>query len=302
MKNYFKNYFLVLTTLMLIGLQSCERDDLDTEAIEEDVESSSYVLTEVELSKEQLAALEINGIIPETTMVTQVKGAIGDLIVYDGILIDDIYMPYKEINEIMEAGTNNTRLRIRQSRVSFPTNGRRNLSIGIVTQGEFGLNATQRNAVITAVQRYNALNMNKIRYTSIIEGSLSTAVSADTYFIVGSTNNNADANTSFPFSGNPGREVRFNPRTRTLSQSTLTLLAQHEMGHSLGLIHSDFRTRRSCGLNSSESTSGIELIPGTNSSGNFTTSIMRACGFDLFGNFQSEDINSLRTAYSGIAF
>ena len=301
MKTFLKKSFLLFASLLFIGLQSCEKEDLDTEVTQAALEST-YTVMDVELSKDQLAALQRNAVIPETNTVTQVKGNEGG-VEFDGIYVHDLYIPYEQLNSWIESDVDNSRLWITQDRVTFPAQGRRNLTIGLLTESVTGisLNGTQRNAAITAIQRYNALNMNKIRYTSIIQGDIFDVLAADTYIRVGSTSNNADGTASFPFSGNPGRIITLNSRTATFDQNVLTLLVQHEMGHTLGLRHSDFTTRRSCGQ-SGESSSGAEVIPGTDASGNITNSIMRACGFGIFGNFQSEDINSLRTAYGGTSF
>lgn len=76
-------------------------------------------------------------------------------------------------------------------------------------------------------------------------------------------------------------------------------VSAHEIGHCIGLRHTDWFSRQSCGSNQSEGTAGVGavLIPGT-PSGYDATSYMRACfsGSET-GAFNSNDITALNYLY-----
>ena len=69
----------------------------------------------------------------------------------------------------------------------------------------------------------------------------------------------------------------------------------HEIGHCIGLRHSDWKTRSSCGQNSNEGQLGASQIPGTVDQ--TTNSIMGACNPPTDGEFRGEDGLALNTLY-----
>ncbi len=74
-------------------------------------------------------------------------------------------------------------------------------------------------------------------------------------------------------------------------------IATHAIGHTIGLRHSDWKTRVSCGQNVNEGQSGASQIPGTVDQ--TTDSIMAACltSLNTNGEFRGQDGTALSTLY-----
>jgi hypothetical protein len=73
---------------------------------------------------------------------------------------------------------------------------------------------------------------------------------------------------------------------------------KHEIGHTLGMRHTDWFSRQSCGQSGeSAGSDGAVHIPGTRT-GFDSTSIMLACfGANEDGEFNSNDITAFRYLY-----
>ncbi|MFS4493487.1 M57 family metalloprotease [Maribacter sp. 2308TA10-17] len=211
------------------------------------------------------------------------------------------------------------------ARIKLPRNGKRTIKIGFNNLGPSSLNNTILRGLQQAAQRYNALNLNKIEFQVIpLEerdgfrrlriGKIDTFVINDVDFSIVPRGSFADAFARFPVNGNPGRIIGFNPNAAAFTQKEAMLLLMHEMGHTIGMAHSDFRTRRSCTGNTVpfrnplgdlagvRFVDGVRHIPGTDDTGNFTNSIMRSCGFFAFNGFTGEDKRAFRRLYKGVRF
>ncbi|WP_303319176.1 M57 family metalloprotease [Flavivirga abyssicola] len=288
----------------VFALNSCEKEE--GTAISEESGNFEATITDLNLSKTQIAVLKDNLVIPENSTVQQLEGTfLGRNI--NGLLIDDNFVASELFDQWLNADSNTEASKgsIMKNRVSFPANGKRTLKIGIVSQGFQSLNAVQLESAIESISRYNSLNMAKIQYTYRL-GSASQLMQDQSLnqVIFNDTNNNfvgnPDGRAQFPVNGNPGFLLGLNNRTRNYTKKQNTVLIQHEMGHTLGLVHSDYLTRRSCDFNGTDVNPNlVEGIPNTINSGNHLNSIMRACGFFRYINFRGEDIVGLRNAYNG---
>lgn len=147
-----------------------------------------------------------------------------------------------------------------------------------------------------AIGNYNSLNLlfNLVRTS----GSTTGCSTVITVRVVSGTG----ASSGFPSGGLPFNTINLgaglNGPGFTLDQ--VECIITHELGHVLGLRHSDwFNTSFSCGTGGSEGTGtvGAILIPGTPSG--TTESIMNACacGPETTGEFSASDITALQVLY-----
>lgn len=294
---------LLLLAFLTLLFSSCEKDDLSIENEELNV---TRTVKSVTLTKDKVLILNKLGIRVEGDSVQEVTTIIdGNKEVY--ITVEDLMFSYddlafwtKELNQ-----QDGLKLRITRSRVDFPSNGKRTIKIGIVTSQFFEVSNKTKNAAITAIQRYQALNTNKLNFT-YVTGSFADIVNDSSIDVRIMFDDFLDVfgRASYPSNGNPGRDLKIGPLAENaLNQSQMTVLIQHEIGHTLGLIHGDFNTNRSCGGSAPQSLPGsIVFIPGTNSSGNLINTIMRSCDPWIYSNFRFEDRRSIRNAYSGMNF
>ncbi len=145
--------------------------------------------------------------------------------------------------------------------------------IGYTGGGGYGLTSRMRTALQWAVNNYNALNINKT-FTL----SFSSSTSADIVVYRQPNNSGAGGSAGFPSGGRPNKFVQIYRGMDNYDTNTIEHVMTHEIGHSMGLRHTDYTTRQSCGQNTNEGSAGVGaiLIPGT-PSGYDPNSIMLSC-------------------------
>jgi len=297
---------------------SCS-DDIADDTLEQVENISNYEFKgEVVLTRTQTNALVKNGVNPvgaETLEKTSFK-LFGER--HEGVNVNDIFISNENLDEM----TQNNRLFASTNRVDLPNVGKRILRVGGITNGVDQLSTPLVIALITATAKYNALNMNKLAmvYVPITEAQANAGQDAfgpiDIVAFVDSGNNfvgNADGRATFPNAGNPGPFFGLSTNTANFSLKNNTILIMHELGHTIGMAHADFLTRGSCGntapldpelgdLAGVANVTEVCNIAGTDDSGNFGGSIMRACGFFGFptADFTAEDVDAFTKLYSQI--
>jgi len=321
-------YSFLLTSLLFIF--SCEKDYV--EFPETVIEASSNTFEgntgnenhniKVILTRAQTNALLASGInlfngeVPEKSTINLFGKKL------EGVAINDLFFTYDQLDRMVEDNRSGKKLFASTNRITLPVAGKRTLRVGGVTDGPNALVSIQRQATINAVGKYNALGMNKLDLNFVDvtnaeamaatdeNGPIDIVVYQDvTIGFVG----NFDGKATFPDQGNPGTSLGLNTNTAGYTLKNNTLLLMHELGHTLGMVHADFRTRTTCGntdpldpvlgdLLGIPEITGVCHLTGTDGSGNLDNAVMTACGFFRYAtaDFTTEDANSFRALYAQV--
>ena len=161
------------------------------------------------------------------------------------------------------------------------------------TGGSNALDSKSRTALQMAVDNYNALNMG-LSFTL----SFSASTSAD--IVVYRVSGSAGGQSGFPSGGNPYKWVQLFSGTSAYSTDVVEHVITHEIGHCVGLRHTDYFNRSlSCGSGGNEGSAGVGAIhvPGT-PTGFDANSVMLACfSSSETGEFGSYDRIALEYLY-----
>ncbi|MDT0642213.1 M57 family metalloprotease [Zunongwangia sp. F363] len=262
---------------------SCEKEDTVTQ---EPAESSS--LKETKLSKETLddiAKLHFNKENVEVIDFLLPDGSSKESLLIEG----DILMDPAQLSKMSTENISSKQYRT-YNLVSSP----RTINvIGFTANSGQGLTSKQRSALQRAINNYNALNIG-------LNFTLTFGTNYQPYDIVVYQNSNGEAGgvAGFPSNGNPYKYVQIFSGMEGYSTATNEHVLTHEVGHSVGLRHTDWFSRQSCGQSGeSASPDGAVHIPNT-PTGYDANSVMLACfSANEDGNFGYYDEVALNYLY-----
>jgi hypothetical protein len=162
------------------------------------------------------------------------------------------------------------------------------------TGGSNALDTKSRTALQMAVDNYNALNMG-------LSFTLSFGTNTGTSdIVVYRVSGSAGGSAGFPSGGNPYKWVEIYSGTSSYSTDVVEHVITHEIGHCLGLRHTDYFNRSlSCGSGGNEGSAGVGAIhvPGT-PTGFDANSIMLSCfSSSENGEFGAYDVTALEYLY-----
>ncbi|UII23565.1 M57 family metalloprotease [Fulvivirga ligni] len=126
----------------------------------------------------------------------------------------------------------------------------------VITIRGYSLNSTMNSALNLAISRYNALGL-EISFLRV------TGAADITVYSSGS---GAGGVAGFPSGGNPYPYINVLPGTTSYGMNVTTHVMVHEIGHSIGIRHTDWFNRSySCGSGGNEGDGGVGAchVPGT---------------------------------------
>jgi len=273
-----KKHIIVKSWLLCITfvLFSCSTDKNE---LPENVQS----IPDEVIKKVESLSLNPDGMTMETFETPD--GAIESVYMIEG---DIAIYPEQLENMVANSGTGSEQYSTRDL-VTQP----RTISVIGYTGGENALTTSMRNGTILAINNYNALNL-----TLTFTLTFATSVDADIVVFRDPNITALGGSAGFPSNGNPFKWTRLFAGMDNVRNDVNEHVVTHEIGHSIGLRHTDWFNRFSCGQNESESTSqGAHHIPGT-PTGYDPTSIMLACfSLSTSGEFNDNDITALQFLY-----
>jgi len=276
-----KLYAVALITGLLFA--SCSQEDTASPELDTTNSQSSAVPKDI---IKKLKALNFNTDGVEKREVTRPDG----LTITSYMVEDDIFLSESQINEMSGAGVTNKQYRT-YNLVSSPKTIR---VLGYTAPSSQGLTAKQKNALTLAVENYNDLDIS-------LDFSLSFGTDlANADIVVFQTPGAAGGVAGFPSNGNPYQYVQIFSGLEQYSLAVNEHVITHEIGHTLGMRHSDWFTRESCGRPSFgelANPSGSVHIPGTPYRYD-SNSIMASCfSSNETGNFGEFDIVAFEYLY-----
>jgi len=274
---------LALCAIVAGFATSCQKDEVAGETQE-------AVLTP---TKAQLEAAKAAGVyVGDGATIETITGLPGDT-PYAALKAGDIILPLDQLAsgshalEVVEGG--------KQYRTrNLVTGGNRSFRVVGYTGSCCALTSKMRTALQWAVNNYNRLN-STLNLSLVFQANFNNS----DMVVYNNGRGGGGGSAGFPFNGRSFNRVQINQGTDSFSTNVVEHVITHEIGHSVGFRHQDFRTRQSCGQNQNEGDGGVGaiLIGGTPTSDR-ADSIMLACfssGED--GEFTSTDVRAIETIY-----
>ena len=272
-----KSFFIPAIVGIGLLLTACENDPKD-ENLNVQQEVSDEVL-------DKLASLELNTNDVSLTDVVLPDGSVETNYLIEG----DILMSKEHLSEMELHGG----VESEQYHTWNLVNSPKTINVIGYTGSSQGLSSAMQTALQQAVNSYNSLNLG-------LTFTLTFGTNYNPYdIVVYSPSGGAGGQAGFPSGGNPYKWVQIFSGLNSYPTQVIRHVIMHEIGHCLGMRHTDWFSRQSCGQNSNEGEAGVGAvhIPGT-PTGYDPSSVMLACfNSGVSGNWGQYDIVALNYLY-----
>ncbi len=287
MKSILKILSVAIFAISLTLFYSCKPDGLQT--VEHDLMTQDFEQTPVDLEfqpevSDHVQTLNMDLENPEVYSFEFPDGTKEDRFLIEG----DLALTRADLQKLKEEANGDLRQYRTYNLVSSP----RTIRVIGYTGGGNALTSKMRTSLQWAINNYNALNM-----------GLNFQLSFGTNYgnkdiVVYQVNGGAGGVAGFPSGGRPYKWVQIFSGMQNYNNNTIEHVMTHEIGHCLGLRHTDYASRASCNQSGEGAGSaGAVHIPGT-PTGIDWNSIMLACfGSNEDGEFGYYDRVALEYLY-----
>ncbi len=275
---------LMLSIFTISVLISCQNEGIENETSNLEKKPTKEQLT-------KLASLGVNTQNVIVKSITNLDGSIQDYFLNG----TDIAIPVSGLYDFEDLEDLNNGMKQYRTR-NLVTGSNRTIDVlGYTGNNSNGISNTGRAALQRAVNNYNSLgtslNLRLTFGTNFQAADLVVYVRGDL---------GAGGLAGFPSGGRPYKWARIGPNVESRGTAYATHVITHEMGHCIGLRHTDWFARV-CdnGANEGQSSEGAIHIPGTNT-GIDINSVMISCpapGTTQEGKFSSDDVTALNYIY-----
>lgn len=270
---FFKGAMALFTLMFVVSLNSCQKDaeidaatGMDVQSGEVDLDNGEGLVYGRDYADKIQNHVDDHGVnleMMEEVEIERPDGSVDRMFKVGG----DILLTRAQIQDIRNEAPG------RQYRTSNLVSNNQTITVVGYNYGSFALTSKMQTALSWAVDNYNALNIG-LNFSL----SFSSSTSADIVVYRQYNNSGAGGSAGFPSGGNPYKWVQIYAGMENYNTNVNEHVMTHEIGHCMGMRHTDYSTRASCGQNSNEGSAGVGAIhvPGT-PTGIDWNSVMLAC-------------------------